>query len=41
MIKLSERTRRGLQDAIGIPVILGGFVLAFILIAKAVTGTIA
>ena len=41
MIKLSERTRRGLQEAIGIPVTLGGFVLAFIIIAEAVGGTMA
>jgi len=36
VIKLSERTRRGLREAIGTPFIIGALVLAFLLIVETV-----
>lgn len=40
MIKLSERTRRGLTEAIGTPTTIGGLVLAFLLIVETVGAAI-
>ena len=34
MIQLSERTRRGLAEAIGIPSIIGGFVLVLLTLTQ-------
>ena len=34
MIRLSKRTRRGLAEAIGVPGVLGGLMLALLLIGK-------
>ena len=38
--KLSERTRRGLREAIGTPFIIGALVLAFLLIVETVASAI-
>jgi hypothetical protein len=40
VIKLSERTRRGIREAIGTPLVLGGLVLAILLIIENVGATI-
>lgn len=40
MIRLSERTRRGLKEAVGTPVILGGLVLAILFIVETIGVTI-
>jgi hypothetical protein len=34
MIRLSERTRRGLREAIALPIALGGFVAVLLLIGS-------
>jgi hypothetical protein len=34
MIQLSERTRRGLAEAFGIPGVIGGLVLALLVLSR-------
>ena len=39
MIKLSERTRRGLGEAIGTPTFIGGLALAILIVIEVANAT--